>query len=118
MALVDYGDSDISDSDSEGNYFVTYVFKSYRIVFSEIVQNDNPNPQQSTKSQKGFSDKVEDEYKMRIPKNAKPLLQPLNIQRKTGLNGKVILTIPTVEDVCFLNFYGANIEPIIAFNFV
>ena len=40
---------------------------------------------------------------MRIPKNAKPFFEPLNIKRKAGLNGKLILTIPTVEEVyCFI----------------
>lgn len=52
-----------------------------------------------------FHDKVEEEYKMRMPKNAKPFLEPLNIQRKSGLNGKVILTIPTVEEVRFNSFF-------------
>ena len=38
---------------------------------------------------------------MRMPKNAKPLLEPLNIKRKLGHGGKIILTIPTVEEVLF-----------------
>ncbi|VDO05808.1 unnamed protein product [Rodentolepis nana] len=82
MALVDYGDSDISDSDCD----------------ADVVQETNSRSKPS-KTVSDFQDKVEDEYKMRIPKNVKPIIQPLNIQRKTGLNGKVILSIPTVEDL-------------------
>lgn len=63
----------------------------------ESIKGNKPESQNPTNVD--FHDKVEDEYKMRIPKNAKPLLQPLAIQRKTGLNGKVILTVPTLEDV-------------------
>ncbi|VDL64009.1 unnamed protein product [Hymenolepis diminuta] len=82
MALVDYGDSDLSDSASD----------------AEVVQECNPKPQPS-KTLSDFQDKVEDVYKMRMPKNAKPFLQPLNIQHKVGVNGKVILSIPMVEDL-------------------
>ncbi|EUB54872.1 hypothetical protein ECG_07710 [Echinococcus granulosus] len=83
MALVDYGASDMSDSDSEGKL---------------IDENSSTKSQSTSSKQMDFHDKVEDEYKMRMPKNAKPLLEPLNIQRKSGINGKVILSIPTVEE--------------------
>lgn len=78
----------------------------------EVVQEGNPKPQPS-KTLSDFQDKVEDEYKMRIPMNAKPFLQPLNIQHKIGVNGKVILSIPTVEDVC--SYFG-NTKSILPFN--
>ncbi|KAM7534574.1 hypothetical protein Aperf_G00000108982 [Anoplocephala perfoliata] len=81
MALVDYGDSDSYDSNTDNESIEGNISKS-----------------QTSKSL-DFHDKVEDEYKMRMPKNAKPLLQPLAIQRKTGLNGKVIPSIPTLEDL-------------------
>lgn len=46
---------------------------------------------------------------MRIPKNAKPLLTPLNIKRKTTSSGKVLLSIPTVEEVCKLVIIYAHL---------
>nr|CDS25560.1 Mitotic checkpoint protein PRCC C terminal [Hymenolepis microstoma] len=82
MALVDYGDSDLSDSDCD----------------MDVIPDSNSKSQRSN-ALSDFQDKVEDEYKMRMPRNAKPILQPLNLKRKTGLNGKVILSIPTVEDL-------------------
>ncbi|KAM3187168.1 hypothetical protein ACTXT7_002822 [Hymenolepis weldensis] len=82
MALVDYGDSDLSDPASD----------------VEVVQEGNSKPQPS-KALSDFQDKVEDEYKMRMPMSAKPFLQPLNIQHKVGVNGKVILSIPMVENL-------------------
>uniref|UniRef100_A0A183TCY0 MFS domain-containing protein n=1 Tax=Schistocephalus solidus TaxID=70667 RepID=A0A183TCY0_SCHSO len=45
-----------------------------------------------------FTDSVEAEYKMRIPKNAKPLLKPLNIEKRTSKSGKILITIPTLEE--------------------
>ncbi|KAL5105975.1 Proline-rich protein PRCC [Taenia crassiceps] len=84
MALVDYDGSDTSDFDSENE---------------PILEKDSMQSQRSFRKQLDFHDKVEDEYKMRMPKNAKPFLEPLNIERKSGVNGKVILTIPTVEEL-------------------
>uniref|UniRef100_A0A5K3FI40 RRP7 domain-containing protein n=1 Tax=Mesocestoides corti TaxID=53468 RepID=A0A5K3FI40_MESCO len=84
MALVNYAESDFSGSDSE----------------DELVGEANfPKTADNSKTSSNFSDTVEEEYKMRIPKNAKPLLEPLNISRKSALNGKVILTIPTTEEL-------------------
>ncbi len=68
------------------------LFRKFFLYFLEVKPVE---PQSSSK----FHDSVEDEYRMRIPKNAKPLIEPLNIKRKTGLSGKVLLSIPTVEEV-------------------
>ncbi|VDK39795.1 unnamed protein product [Taenia asiatica] len=84
MALVNYDGSDPSDFDSENE---------------STQETATTQSQISVNKQMEFHDKVEDEYKMRMPKNAKPFLEPLNIQRKSGTNGRVILTIPTMEEL-------------------
>ncbi|VDM34193.1 unnamed protein product [Hydatigera taeniaeformis] len=84
MALVNYDGSDMSDSETENESAREKTSMSSAGCSSRGMD---------------FQDKVEEEYKMRMPKNAKPFLEPLNIQKKAGVNGKVILTIPTIEEL-------------------
>ncbi|BHF84189.1 hypothetical protein SprV_0902733900 [Sparganum proliferum] len=84
MALVNYDRSDdSSDSEEETNPEVPNL--------SQKVVSPNASGQ--------FMDSVEAEYKMRIPRNAKPLLKPLNIEKRTSKSGKVLITIPTLEEL-------------------
>uniref|UniRef100_A0A0X3P919 General transcription factor II-I repeat domain-containing protein 2 n=1 Tax=Schistocephalus solidus TaxID=70667 RepID=A0A0X3P919_SCHSO len=84
MALVNYERSDeSSDSEEEADHRVSNL--------SQKTVPSNPSAQ--------FTDSVEAEYKMRIPKNAKPLLKPLNIEKRTSKSGKILITIPTLEEL-------------------
>ncbi|VDK83774.1 unnamed protein product [Dibothriocephalus latus] len=84
MALVNYDRSDES-SDSE---------EEHEPKVSNLSQKPVP-PNSSAQ----FTDAVEAEYKMRIPKNAKPLLKPLNIEKRTSKSGKVLITIQSLEEL-------------------